>query len=102
MLKAEMFNLNGGEFINLEESEVTDERYVIKFKNGYGVDICSGELYHCDKDTYEVGIVTFKYDGSQFYLADDIEDNIFDYQTTEDIQELIDKVSEIPEKTLLN
>lgn len=100
MLKAEMFNLNGGEFINLEESEVTDERYVIKFKNGYGVDICPGELYYCDEDTYETAIVIF--DGDIFHVDSDIEDNVFEYQTIENIQELIDKVSEMSSQTLLN
>ena len=77
MLKAEMFDLNGGEFINL------------------------GELYHCDENTYETAIVTFD-DDDVFYLAGDTKDKRFAYQTIEDIQELINKVSEMSSQTLLN
>jgi len=39
MLKAEMFDLNGGEFINLGESSIANERYVIRFPSNYGIDI---------------------------------------------------------------
>ena len=102
MLKAEMFDLHDGEFIYLENFGAAEERYIIKFQNKYTLDICSGKLYHCDKDTYEVGIVIFDYNAGRFYLANDIENNVFDFQTTEDIQELINKVSEMPEKPLLN
>jgi len=101
MLKAEMFNLNGGEFIDLGESSIANERYIIRFPSNYGIDICSGELYHCDENTYETAIVTFD-DDDIFYLAGNTKDNIFDYQTIENIQELINKVSEMSSQTLLN
>ena len=95
MLNEKMFDLCGGLFEDHGPSGVRSEHYTIKFDNGYALSIVAGSYLYSDDGTYEVAVLKKdEYGGYRVnYEPEFVDGDVLGYQTTEDIQECIKKLS---------
>ena len=68
-----------------------DKQSIVEFKNGFGLSIVNGKHADCSHDSYEVAILK---NGSLCYDSGITED-VLGYQTKEDINNLLEQVSNL-------